>query len=64
MTDMGPPSFRDRLFRAAKDTSRNRRALLERTGRVQVPYLIDPNTGIEMYESAAIIDYLQKTYAK
>lgn len=63
MTDIGPPSFRDRLFRAPKDTSRNRRALLERTGQVQVPYLIDPNTGVEMYESEAIIDYLHKTYA-
>ncbi len=62
-TDMGPPSFRDQLFKAPKDTSRNRLALLERTGKVQVPYLIDPNTGIEMYESAAIIDYLETTYA-
>jgi len=62
MTDLGPPSFRDRLFRAPRDTSRNRKALLERTGRVQLPYLIDPNTGVEMYESAAIVDYLRSTY--
>ncbi|TJY65226.1 glutathione S-transferase [Sinimarinibacterium sp. CAU 1509] len=62
-SDMGPPQMRDRLFKGPKDGSRNRRALLERTGRVQVPYLIDPNTGSEMYESAAIIDYLQRTYA-
>ncbi len=62
-TDMGPPSFRDQLFKGQKDTSRNRSVLLERTGKVQVPYLIDPNTGTEMYESAAIIDYLEKTYA-
>jgi glutathione S-transferase len=64
MTDMGPPSFRDRLFRAPKDTSRNRKALFERTGRVQLPYLIDPNTGRELFESAAIIGYLQQTYAR
>ena len=42
-------------------------ALLERTGRVLLPYLIDPNadsgTGTEMFESAAIIDYLERTYA-
>lgn len=62
-TDMGPPVVRDRWFKAPKDTSRNRAALLERTGKVQVPYLIDPNTGTEMYESAAIIDYLERTYA-
>lgn len=66
-TDMGPPNFRDRLFKAPADTGRNRAALLERTGRVQLPYLIDPNadsgTGTEMFESAAIIDYLTRTYA-
>ncbi len=63
MSDMGPPSFRDRLFKGPKDTSRNRKALLERTGHVQVPYLIDPNTQTEMYESAAIVGYLERTYA-
>ncbi len=62
-TDMGPPAVRDRWFKAEQGTSRNRKALLERTGKVQVPYLIDPNTGVEMYESAAIIAYLEKTYA-
>jgi glutathione S-transferase len=61
-TDMGPASFRDRLFKAPKETGRNRKVLAERTGRVQVPYLIDPNTGTEMYESAGIIAYLEKTY--
>lgn len=62
-SDIGPPSVRDRLLKAPKDTSRNRKALLERTGHVQVPYLIDPNTGTEMYESAAILAYLNRTYA-
>jgi glutathione S-transferase len=62
-TDMGPPGVRDRLFKAAADTGRNRATLLERTGRVQVPYLIDPNTGVEMFESAAIVDYLERQYA-
>lgn len=61
-TDMGPASFRDRLFKAPKETGRNRKVLAARTGRVQVPYLIDPNTGTEMYESAEIIAYLEKTY--
>lgn len=61
--DMGPPSFRDNLFKGEKGTSRNRRALVERTGQVQVPYLIDANTGVAMYESGDIIDYLNRTYA-
>ncbi|WVY96469.1 hypothetical protein V8G54_028620 [Vigna mungo] len=28
-----------------------------------IPYLEDPNTGIEMFESAEIIEYLRATYA-
>lgn len=62
-SDMGPPSMRDRLFHGPKDTGRNRKALFERTGRVQVPYLIDPNTATEMFESADIIRYLDSEYA-
>ncbi|MES0872671.1 glutathione S-transferase N-terminal domain-containing protein [Sinimarinibacterium thermocellulolyticum] len=62
-TDMGPPAVRDRLFKAAADTGRNRAALLARAGRVQLPYLVDPNTGTEMFESAAIVDYLDRQYA-
>lgn len=33
-------------------------------GRVQVPYLEDPNTGVSRFESADIVDYLERTYAK
>lgn len=61
--DIGPPSFRDQLFKGEKGTSRNRRWLAEHTGQVQVPYLIDANTGTAMYESAAILRYLDQTYA-
>jgi glutathione S-transferase len=61
-TDMGPASVRDRWHQAPKDTGRNRKVLAERTGQVQVPYLIDPNTGTEMFESAEILRYLETTY--
>lgn len=61
--DMGPPQLRAALFPDEPISGRNRQALLARTGKVQVPYLIDPNTGTEMYESADIIDYLNRTYA-
>jgi glutathione S-transferase len=60
--DLGPPAVRDRLHKSPKDTGRNRKVLAERTGQVQLPYLIDPNTGTEMYESADIIRYLEETY--
>ncbi len=63
-TDMGPPQVRDRLFKAEKATSRNRRWLVEHTGKVQVPYLIDPNTDVALYERDAILDYLNQTYAR
>lgn len=63
MSDIGPPEMRDKIFKAPKGTSRNRRFLEEHTGQVQLPYLIDPNTGIELYESAKIIAYLENVYA-
>lgn len=43
--------------------SARRPALIERAGKMQVPYLYDPNTGAEMFESAEILDYLELTYA-
>ena len=61
--DMGPPSFRDSLFKTPKGTTPNRRWLEQNTGLVQVPYLIDANTGTAMYESRAILKYLDTTYA-
>ncbi|WP_130802577.1 glutathione S-transferase N-terminal domain-containing protein [Acinetobacter ihumii] len=32
-------------------------------GRMQVPYLVDPNTGLKLFESAKIVKYLKKQYA-
>ncbi|MFZ5723381.1 MAG: glutathione S-transferase N-terminal domain-containing protein [Pseudomonadota bacterium] len=40
-----------------------RHAFWQRHRWVQVPYLDDPNTGAGLFESAAIIDYLETTYA-
>ena len=36
--------------------------LQKRGGKRQEPYLVDLNTGIEMYESDQIVDYLDKNY--
>lgn len=57
------PPLRSRIAPDYQPTQRNRVALLERTGQVGVPYLIDPNTGVELFQSADIIDYLDATYA-
>mmetsp|Transcript_9060 Transcript_9060/g.15567 ORF Transcript_9060/g.15567 Transcript_9060/m.15567 type:complete len:350 (-) Transcript_9060:80-1129(-) len=43
--------------------SPKRQQLFEEKGLFQVPYLIDPNTGVEMFESAEIVEYLEKTYS-
>ena len=62
--DLGPPVVRAVLFPERPVTGRNRIELLRRTGKVQLPYLADPNTGAGMFESAGIREYLQVTYAK
>jgi glutathione S-transferase len=36
--------------------------MVAKTGRFQVPFLVDPNTGIEMYEGAEIVEYLEAVY--
>ena len=44
--------------------SPSRAAFVERSGRMMVPYLVDPNSGTAMFESADIVAYLDRTYAK
>jgi glutathione S-transferase len=44
--------------------SPSRAAFVKRSGKMMVPYLVDPNTGTEMFESADIVRYLDRTYAK
>ncbi len=44
--------------------SPSRPKFVERAGRMMVPYLVDPNTGTEMFESGAIHRYLVETYAQ
>jgi glutathione S-transferase len=51
------------LHNVAKGSPK-REAFVSRSGKMQVPYLIDRNRGVEMFESAEILDYLDATYAK
>ena len=37
--------------------------LLDKRGHFQVPYLEDPNAGVYLFESSAIVKYLEDTYA-
>ncbi len=51
-----------RLHNVAKG-SPSREAFVRRSGKMMVPYLVDPNTGAAMFESAEIVHYLEETYA-
>lgn len=62
LEDMGWHWVREKFFPDAPVEGRNRERMMAETGRLQVPYLIDPNTGTRLYESSDINDYLWKTY--
>jgi len=51
-----------RILPCPKAGERFREPLIERGGKAQFPYLVDPNTGIEMYESDDIVRYLFEHY--
>ena len=44
--------------------SPSRPAFERRSGKMMVPYLVDPNTDTQLFESAEIVAYLERTYAK
>ena len=61
-SDMGPANFHFTLkpYKPLPNTKRD--AFFQQHGNVQVPYLIDPNTGTEMFESKDIVKYLKGAY--
>ena len=61
--DWGPAKFHFTLkpYRPLENTKRD--AFFKKHGNVQVPFLIDPNTHTELFESKDILHYLKKTYA-
>lgn len=61
--DMGPATLRVKPGPYHPLRGGKREALLKRLGKVQVPYLEDPNTAVALFESADIVDYLERTYA-
>lgn len=52
------------IYPSPKGGTRFRPIAQELGGQAQFPFLVDPNTGTELYESMAIIDYLFDTYAQ
>ena len=63
LADVGPATFRLHWGEYHPLPNSKRANLLAERGRVQVPFLLDPNNSIEMYESKDILDYLDKMYA-
>ncbi|KAK3276745.1 hypothetical protein CYMTET_15203, partial [Cymbomonas tetramitiformis] len=51
-------------MKSAGKGSPMREQLKELSGKTQVPYLVDPNTGKAISDSADIIEYLYATYSK
>lgn len=47
-----------------KGGRRHREALVALGGKAQVPFLVDPNTGERLYESLAIVEYLERRYGR
>ena len=45
-----------------RGASAKRDLLVARTGRFQVPFISDPNTGVEMFEGDEIVKYLDQVY--
>jgi glutathione S-transferase len=62
MVEWLPPILRENKVKDYRPETENRRKLVAMGGHMMVPYLVDPNTGVAMYESADIQAYLLKTY--
>lgn len=61
--DMGPAVLRFKPGKYQALAGGKREKVMNVMGRdIQVPYLVDPNTGVKMFESAAIVKYLNKNY--
>jgi glutathione S-transferase len=52
------------IYPCPKEGERFRPEVEARGGKTQFPYLVDPNTGTEMYESLDIVAYLFETYGQ
>lgn len=56
------PPVRDALHIVPNSELTNRKVLQLKAGRMAIPYLIDPNQNVEMFESSKIVKYLQAAY--
>jgi hypothetical protein len=64
LADWGPPNARLSVKEWKPRPGGRREKMLDDTGKAQVPYLVDPNAGVELFESTAILEHLERRYAK
>lgn len=64
LADWGPPSRRFSLKPWTAKPGGRREKMLADTGKAQVPYLIDPNAKVELFESTKILEHLDQHYAR
>jgi glutathione S-transferase len=62
-TEIGPALQRLKPGPYVPKVGGKREGFMQQFGRVQLPFLQDPNTGAELFESEAIVAYLTSTYA-
>lgn len=63
VADVGPAKFRLHTGEYKPIPNTKRSKMLAEKGHVQVPFLIDANKSIELFESKDILRYLDETYA-
>lgn len=62
-SDLGVPWLRPTISEYKPVEGTKREELLKKAGKVQIPYLFDPNENIGLFESKDIIRYLKSTYS-
>ena len=64
LADWGPPNLRFTLMPWQPRPGGRREIMLRDTGKAQVPYLIDRNQNIELFESEQILRHLDQHYTR
>lgn len=60
--DLFPPIIRHNHMKSYLPATENRQKLIARGGKMMVPFIVDPNTKTEMYQTKDIQEYLRSTY--
>ena len=56
------PSIRKKMGIKPESKVENRIEIMEKMGEMRIPFLYDPNTGKELFESSEIMEYIERQY--